>query len=358
MAESSTEHKDLLVLQSLVTLAGKAATLPEMVLLLQQLIAVRPSHLRARHLLRSMEIILYDQTSRLGHSMTHLKAQTLLARAGANKVLEEKIVIIEEALASDPFNLKANLMLAQTAREMHLLPVAAFAYEMVVQENPEERAHQHELGLLYEHTKDWVEARSVYHEILQLDPDDLIAQEGMQRVLRELEQAQAPVAAPEAAAAEPELDEAQLAEISGRLQQLKTQLERYQRSAGQPIAQDQGKEREHTIAKLMTEKRTLNLKMARYKFNQAPQDVELQFQLAVACEESEVFGQALALFEQLKDIDSRRDTAMVHMGNCYIREALHQITRRRKEAADDPTTQAAPESFPGEYSRPEEANWF
>jgi len=372
MAESATEHKDLLVLQSLVALAGNAGSLPESVLLLQQFLAIRPTQLRARHLLRSIEIILYEQSSRLSRSVVHLKVQALLTRALGAKFPTDKILLVEEALALEPFSVKANLMLAQVARELHLSPVAAFAYELVCQEAPDERAHRHELGRIYETTKDWVEAHSVYHEVLQMDPDDLVAQEGIQRVLVELRQLQenpaAPAAAPAEEAAAPELDDVQMAEMNGRLQQLQTQLARYQQKpTGQPTispeptkqqTKEQIFEREKTVRKLVSEMRSLTLSLTAEKARRAPQDMEIQFQLAQAFEDSELFGNAMAIHENLREIENFRERVLVRMAACYIKEAYRQIVRRRQEAIDDPTLQAAPEAFPGEYSRPEEANWF
>jgi tetratricopeptide (TPR) repeat protein len=371
MRESSSDHNDLLVLQSLVVLAAQIDTLPEAVLLLQKFLTVRPIQLRARNLLRSMEIILYEKTSRLSHSVIHLKAQTLLARAVAAKTPPEKMALIEEALAIEPFSLKGNLQLAHVAREMHLFPVAAFAYELVCQAAPEERAHHHELGQLYEHTKDWVEARSVYHEILQTDPDDLFAREGLQRVTQELQQMPpAPEPAPPMESLAPVLTETQAAEANSRIQQLKTQLDRYQRpgvQAGvqvQPIPQGrqaqekQSKERATVVTRLLVEIKTLNLQIARYNFHRSPQDLAIQYQLALACEGLGLFSEAIAIFEKLREVDNYRDQAMVRLGCCFIKEALRQMIRRQSEATSDPTLQAAPESFPGEYSHPEEANWF
>jgi uncharacterized protein HemY len=172
-------------LQKLADFAGEIQTIDEAILILQQFLTLDPSDLEARHLLRSMEIADYEHNSKLDKTINALKIQTLLAKAASARDPARRIELAEEALALNPFHQRANEILASGALEAQLSKVAAFAYETLAHRYPEDKGILRKLSEIYITRQDVAEACAVLQEILELDPDDIEAQEKLVKLRRQ-----------------------------------------------------------------------------------------------------------------------------------------------------------------------------
>jgi predicted O-linked N-acetylglucosamine transferase (SPINDLY family) len=169
-------------LEKLASFADEIHTLEEAVLILQQLLAIMPEDVQARHLLRSIQINDYEHHNQLDKTINALKIQAILAGAATITDPVKRVALAEEALALNPYHVKANVLLATAASAAQLTKVAAFAYETLAHRFPEDKAYLHRLGEIYEKRGDLIEAQAVYEEITELDPDDVEAHEKMMKV--------------------------------------------------------------------------------------------------------------------------------------------------------------------------------
>lgn len=177
---SSPEDRQLEQLQHLAELTNEAQDLEDVILILQSLLTVAPSSMQARHLLRSVEIEARESSLSLSPiTALKIKTLTLKARDCLEKNPHEAIIIIEEALALNPYHQGANNLLAQAGLLAHMPMVAVFAYETISNKYPNDLQNLHRLAELYLRLHHPEEASSVYEQILELDPSDEAATHGI-----------------------------------------------------------------------------------------------------------------------------------------------------------------------------------
>lgn len=184
MSASSSDHPALLA--RLAEFAAGVNSLEDAALILKEVIERVPHELRARHLLRRIQAEAYEQETPLSKTINAMKVQALLTQATSANEAVNKMQLAEEALAFHPFHVKANELLAEAALEASQPSVAAFAYETLLHRYHNDTRLLHKLAQIYLNKGDLAEARSVYEELNEIDPDDLDAQEAFLRLQREV----------------------------------------------------------------------------------------------------------------------------------------------------------------------------
>jgi tetratricopeptide (TPR) repeat protein len=152
--------------------------------LLQAVLKDEPLFLDGRRYLRTVEIQKYRAISKFNQQMLGMKVSSAamkLSTAG-KKEPGEQLVMAEEILAMDPFQQKANTLVAEAGTKLGFPEFKAFAYETLAEGNQDNKSLKGILNTLastYMELKDPVKAEKTYERILGIDPRDGDALSGL-----------------------------------------------------------------------------------------------------------------------------------------------------------------------------------
>lgn len=149
--------------------------------LLQTVLKEEPLYLEGRRYLRAVEIEKYQALNAFNRQMMSMKVAStamMLSTAG-KKEPAEQLNLAEEVLAMDPFNSKANSIVADAGTVLGFLEFKAFAYETLAKGKPTDKAVLNTLANTYMELKDPVKAEKTYGRILEIDPRDGDALSGL-----------------------------------------------------------------------------------------------------------------------------------------------------------------------------------
>jgi len=149
--------------------------------LLQAALKDEPLYFEGRRLLRAVGIRKYKALSALNRQMINVQAAGMgmkLSTAG-KKEPAEQLALAEEVLAVDPFQFKANTLVAEAGEALGHPEFKAFAYETLAEGKPEDKTILNTLANTYMELKDAVKAEKTYERILKIDPRDGDALSGL-----------------------------------------------------------------------------------------------------------------------------------------------------------------------------------
>ncbi len=149
--------------------------------LMQSVLKDEPLYLEGRRFLRAVEITKYRGLSSFNRQMIGMKvgsAAMKLSNVG-KKEPNEQLVLAEEVLALDPFQAKANTIVAEAGTKLGFPEFRAFAYETLAEGKPGDKAILNTLASTYMELKDAMKAEKTYERILEIDPRDGDALSGL-----------------------------------------------------------------------------------------------------------------------------------------------------------------------------------
>jgi tetratricopeptide (TPR) repeat protein len=149
--------------------------------LLQSALKEEPLYLDGRRLLRVVEIMKYNALSNFNKQMLSVKvgsAAMKLSSAG-KKEPAEQLQMAEEVLALDPFQAKANTLVAEAGVKLGYPEFRCFAYETLAQGKPDDKVILNTLAATYMELRSFEKAIKTYERILQIDPRDGDALSGL-----------------------------------------------------------------------------------------------------------------------------------------------------------------------------------
>lgn len=149
--------------------------------LLQTVLRDEPLFLEGRRFLRAVEIQKYKALSSFSKQMLSMKVTSAAMKlsAAGKKEPGEQMVMAEEVLALDPYQPKANLLIADAGTTLGYPEFKAFAYETLAQGKPTDKAILNTLAQAYMEMKDASKAEKTYERILEIDPRDGDALSGL-----------------------------------------------------------------------------------------------------------------------------------------------------------------------------------
>jgi tetratricopeptide (TPR) repeat protein len=139
-----------------------------------------PLYLEGRRFLRAVEIQKYEATGSFARQMASMKMTGgMMKFSSGKKTPEEQLIQAEETLAQDPYNLKANVIIAEAGTALGYPEFKCFAYETLAKGKPTDKAILNSLAEAYMETKDAAKAEQTYERILEIDPRDGDALSGL-----------------------------------------------------------------------------------------------------------------------------------------------------------------------------------
>lgn len=149
--------------------------------LLQAVLKEEPLYLEGRRYLRAVEIEKYQALNAFNRQMMSMKvaSSAMMLSAAGKKEPAEQMAMAEEVLAQDPFQAKANSIIAEAGATLGFLEFKAFAYETLAKGKPTDKAVLNALANTYMELKDPVKAEKTYERILEIDPRDGDALSGL-----------------------------------------------------------------------------------------------------------------------------------------------------------------------------------
>jgi tetratricopeptide (TPR) repeat protein len=149
--------------------------------LLQNVLKEEPLYLEGRFHLRAAEIQKFNALSGFQKQMVSVKtgsAAMKLSTAG-KKEPTEQLLLAEEVLALDPFNVKANTLVGDAGVALGYPAFRTFAFETLAQGRPTDKAVLSTLAKTYMELHEPVKAEKTYQRILDIDPRDGDALSGL-----------------------------------------------------------------------------------------------------------------------------------------------------------------------------------
>ena len=140
--------------------------------LLQAVLRETPDFVEARKVLRKAETSASKGRKRLFSGLT---AATFKGGSLVRKDPKAAMERAEKLLESDPFNVQANNLLKDAAVAAGMPEVAAFALETIAEADPRNIKVLHELGDLYSSYGNSAKAVSIYNQLTEINPGDLLA---------------------------------------------------------------------------------------------------------------------------------------------------------------------------------------
>ncbi len=149
--------------------------------LMQAVLKDEPLYLEGRRFLRAVEIQKYKTLSSFTKQMVTMRVTTAVMKlsAASKKDPGEQMFQAEEVLAMDPFQQKANSVIADAGAALGYPDFKAFAYETMAEGNPTNKAILNKLAEAYMEMKDASKAEKTYERILEIDPRDGDALSGL-----------------------------------------------------------------------------------------------------------------------------------------------------------------------------------
>jgi tetratricopeptide (TPR) repeat protein len=149
--------------------------------LIQSVLRDEALFLEGRRFLRAIEIQKYESLNAFSRQMQSMKVASSVVKltTAAKKHPSEQLAIAEEVLALDPFNSKANTLVADAGKALGFPEFKAFAYETLAKGKPNDKLILNTLAETYMELKDAVKAEKTYERLLELDPRDGDALSGL-----------------------------------------------------------------------------------------------------------------------------------------------------------------------------------
>src|SRR5271168_1859745 len=149
--------------------------------LLQSLLKEEPLYFEGRRNLRAVEIEKFKSLNSFNRQMLSMKvaSSAMMLSSSGKKEPAELLAIAEDVLALDPFNAKANLVIAEVGTTLGYPEHKAFALETLAVGKPTDKANLNQLAQTYMELKDAVKAEKTYQRILDIDPRDGDALSGL-----------------------------------------------------------------------------------------------------------------------------------------------------------------------------------
>lgn len=148
--------------------------------LLQAALKDEPLFLSGRRYLRAVEIQKFKALNGFNRQMVTMKmAGSAMKLSTAQKTPEEQLILAEEILAQDPYNAKANVMVADAGAALGYPEFKCFAYETLAEGKPTDKGFLNSLALAYMEAKDPAKAEKTFERILEIDPRDGDALSGL-----------------------------------------------------------------------------------------------------------------------------------------------------------------------------------
>ena len=151
--------------------------------LLQSALKEEPLFLDGRRFLRAVEIQKYKALSGFNRQMLGMKVSSAAVKlsSASKKEPGDQLVLAEEVLALDPFQSKANSLIADAGTKLGYPEFRAFAYETLAQEKIDkpDKAVLNTLASTYMDLRDYEKAIKTYERIIQIDPRDGDALSGL-----------------------------------------------------------------------------------------------------------------------------------------------------------------------------------
>jgi tetratricopeptide (TPR) repeat protein len=161
--------------------AAQSKNIDYAISLIQAVLKEEPLFLDGRQYLRGIEIQKYNGLSSISKQMLNMKvgSNVLKLSAVSKKEPAEQMAAAEEILEMDPFNVKANTVIAEAGHALELPQIAAFAYETISVGKPNDKAYLMTLAKDYMAMKQYEKAEATYERVLKIDPRDGDAMSGL-----------------------------------------------------------------------------------------------------------------------------------------------------------------------------------
>ena len=149
--------------------------------LIQAVLKTEPLFLEGRRYLRVIEIQKYNALSTFakGLLMTNIGSVAMKLSGIAKKEPAEQMAVAEEVLEVDPFNVKANTVIADAGNTLGYPDFEAFAYETLAEGKPNDKVTLNTLAAAYMKMKVYEKAINTYLRILEIDRGDGDALSGL-----------------------------------------------------------------------------------------------------------------------------------------------------------------------------------
>lgn len=149
--------------------------------LLQNVLKTEPLFLEGRRFLRAVEIQKYRGLSSFNKQMLNMKLGSVVVKlsTAGKKEPAEQLALAEEVLAMDPFQSKANTLVADAGTTLGFPEFKAFAYETLAEGKPGDKGILNTLAATYMELKEPTKAEKTYERILEIDPRDGDALSGL-----------------------------------------------------------------------------------------------------------------------------------------------------------------------------------
>jgi len=149
--------------------------------LIQTALKEEPLFLDGRRYLRVLEIQKYKALSSFSKQMLNVKIPSAVLKlsSAGKKEPAEQMAVAEEVLELDPFNQKANVLVADAGSTLGYPEFKAFAYETLAEGQPTNKAFLNTLAQAYMEMKQAEKAEKTYARILEIDPRDGDALSGL-----------------------------------------------------------------------------------------------------------------------------------------------------------------------------------
>ena len=151
--------------------------------LLQALLKDEPLFLDGRKLLRAVEINKHKTKTGGFFKGMGLSGGLGMKMSTSKKNPQEQLIQAEEMLATDPYSVKGNQMIAEAGVALGYPEFKCFAYETLREGKPTDKAILNTLAEAYMEMKDGAKAEKVYEDILSQYPTDGDALSGLKNAL-------------------------------------------------------------------------------------------------------------------------------------------------------------------------------
>jgi len=154
--------------------AAQSKNVDYAITLMQTVLKEEPLYLEGRRILRVWEIQKHNALGTFAKQMlkTNIASAAMKLSAAAKKEPAEQLLVAEEVLAIDPFNVKANTMIADAGNALGYPDFEAFAYETMVEGRPNDKAFLNTMAQAYMKMRHYEKAMSTYDRLLAIDPRD------------------------------------------------------------------------------------------------------------------------------------------------------------------------------------------
>jgi tetratricopeptide (TPR) repeat protein len=148
--------------------------------LMQAVMKDEPLFLEGRRFLRAIQITKYESLGSFTRQMAQMRnTGSLMKFSGTKKTPQEQLAVAEELLTQDPFQMKANVMIAEAGMALGYPEFKSFAYETLSKGKPDDKSILNSLAEAYMESREFPKAIKTYERILEIDPRDGDALSGM-----------------------------------------------------------------------------------------------------------------------------------------------------------------------------------